>query len=152
MEKRSRNETTESEFSPASVSVVIGPDSLPMAQGFLGDPEAVPARTPENMVCLRGPCRHYWYMKTMADMANPVKTFEQLGIDVPRQHNHTCLVNPGHETDLGNDNVFECNKWNPLTAPEVAELRLRREQYDNHAASKAVIKELEGKHDNDTAE
>lgn len=96
--------------------------------GSLGPPEPVPERTPENMICLRGPCRHYWHMVAMADAGNPAGTWAKLGVDAPRQHHHTCLAGP-EETDLAEDNVFECNRWEPYTNDELIKIKARRDQY-----------------------
>lgn len=100
-----------------------------LAAAMIGQPAAVPNRTPENFVCLRGPCRHYWHLITMAQEGNPEETWEHLGISAPRQHHHTCLVNPGLETDFGDDNAYECNKWDPTTPQELVQLQKRRETY-----------------------
>ena len=99
----------------------------------VGQPIQVPPRHPDYFVCLRGPCRHYWHLVTMANIGNPAETFEALGIPVPRKHNHVCLVNPGMETTIGNDNVFECSRWEPQSTSDLIQIRVRREAYfDKH--------------------
>jgi hypothetical protein len=95
----------------------------------IGQPTAVPERTPANFICLRGPCRHYWYLVTMAQEGNPEETWAHLGIPAPRQHHHTCLVNGGYETSFGDDNAYECSKWEPLLGLELTKIRNRRESY-----------------------
>lgn len=91
----------------------------------IGKPPTVPERTPENFVCLRGPCRHFWHLVTMAQEGNPEGTF-----DHPlKQHHYTCLVHPGVETDFGDDNAYECNRWDPLTPHEIRLIQDRRNQY-----------------------
>ncbi len=109
-----------------------GEDGLPIINaGFIGAPAATPPRTPENFVCLRGPCRYYWRLVTMANEGNPAETWKALGRDPPRQHHHVCLLDPSGETDFTDgDNAYDCNKWDPMTVNEVVELRHRREQYE----------------------
>lgn len=129
MEKHSRHDD-EAPDDYAPPAVPIGSDGGPVVgYGAIGQPAAVPERTPENFICLRGPCRHYWHLVTMAQEGNPADTWEHLGIEAPRQHHHTCLVNPGYETDFGDDNAFECNKWDPTTSGELVQLQRRRDEY-----------------------
>lgn len=130
MEKYSRhseNENTENEDIIAGGGVAFGPDGTPM--GGIGQPEPVPPRTEEHFVCLRGPCRHYWHLVTMVQAGNPAGTWEELGIEAPRQHHHTCMVNPAFETSFEDDNVFDCNKWDPYTETELVQIRNRRDEY-----------------------
>lgn len=96
----------------------------------LAPPEPVPERTPENLICLRGPCRHYWYLKTMAQAGNPQGTWEALNIPSPRKHHHICLVQPGVETEFEGDNCFDCSRWDPLTKREKNRLSKRRGSHE----------------------
>lgn len=126
MEKNSRHDEAPEEYSPPAMP--IAPDGG-IDGGMIGQPAAIPPRTAEHFVCLRGPCRHYWHLVTMAQEGNPADTWKALGIDAPRQHHHTCLVNPGWETSIEDDNVFECSKWDPLTDHDLIQLKTRREEY-----------------------
>jgi len=90
---------------------------------------SVPSRSPDNFVCMRGPCKHYWNLTTMADEGNPPDTWKHLGIEPPRKHHHICLVNPGFETSFEDDNVFACNKWDPLGLYDLIEIEGSREGY-----------------------
>jgi hypothetical protein len=92
-------------------------------------PDKLPAATPQNMICLRGPCRHYWYCETNFDAGNPGGTFESLGLAAPRQRHHLCTLIPGMETDFTEDVCFECNRWDPLDAKELAARQQRRAEY-----------------------
>jgi hypothetical protein len=83
----------------------------------------------ESSMCAKGPCRHYWRLVTLADSGNPAGTWEALGIPEPRQHTHVCLVNPGMETDLGDDFVFECSRWDPIIPADLHQLEARRKKY-----------------------
>ncbi len=102
---------------------VIGPDGG-FAPGAVGVPPSVPAATPENFVCLRGPCRHYWQRSTFMASGNPDSTWGEDGLkDVdtgeplrePRQIDRTCLAHPGTETELTEDTVYECSRWVPVS-------------------------------------
>jgi hypothetical protein len=65
----------------------------------------------------------------MAQEGNPAGTWEALGIDPPRQHHHTCLVNPGFETSFGDDNAFGCSRWDPIPRQELIQIQARRDAY-----------------------
>jgi hypothetical protein len=141
VEKNSRHDDQpEDTFSPSPIPA--GPDGgidADVAASMLGQPTAVPERSPEHFVCMRGPCRHYWHLVTMAQEGNPEETWEHLGIPAPRQHHHTCLVNPGFETDFGDDNAYKCSKWDPMLDSELVELKRRRDSYyDTHPEHKDV--------------
>lgn len=131
MDKNSRHdEDEEIEFEPTPIPV--SPDGGidgSLASSMIGHPPAVPERTPNNFVCLRGPCKHYWHLVTMAQEGNPQDTWDHLGIAPPRQHHHTCLVNPGYETAFSDDNAFECSRWEPYTETELNEIQKRRNAY-----------------------
>lgn len=115
------------EFEPSAPPVA--PDGgIPMGYA-VEQPIAPPSVSPEHFMCLRGPCRHYWFMKSMAGEGNPAGTWASLGLAEPRQHHHVCLVNPGMETVLNDDCVYECSKWDPMTTGESTELNLRRRAY-----------------------
>lgn len=115
-----------------------GEDGLPIiTAGFIGSPVTAPPRTPEHLVCMRGPCRHYFYRVTLAESGNPASTWEALGRQPPRQKIHLCLLDK--EFDYDDDTVFECSKHDPMTVSEVAELRHRREQYEQHKRTEEKI-------------
>lgn len=126
MDKESRHDTDEleepDELPP--VPVGIAPDGLPQPLQ-LPPPPPVPDRTPGNFVCLRGPCRYYWRLETMANEGNPQGTFDT----IKRQIHHTCLVNPGYETSFADDNAFACNLWDPISPDQLVERARRREDY-----------------------
>lgn len=131
MEKTFKNQDEEEEsYNPPALPV--GPDGGidgELASAMIGQPAGVPARTPANFICLRGPCQHYWHLVTMAQEGNPEATWAHLGIEAPRQHHHTCLINPGAETDFGDDNAYECSKWDPVEESELVALQKRRDSY-----------------------
>jgi hypothetical protein len=129
MEKRARDDD-EPEDDDIPFAPIPGFEGL---GGAVGDPQAVPPRTPEHLVCMRGPCRHYWHVVTMAQEGNPEDTWEHLGIEAPRAHHYVCLVNPGMETEFTDDTVYECSRWEPMTEGELVQLgKRRRSFYQRH--------------------
>ena len=129
-----------SEFQPQTIP--RAPDGGP-APGFgMVDLPDIPEFTPENCVCLRGPCRHLWLFVTTAGEGNPKGTWESLGLKQPRQRRAICLLSPSEEMDLADDCVFECGRWDPLTDGELAEINARRELYQIRAAREAPTEDL----------
>jgi hypothetical protein len=138
------------DFEPASVP--IAPDGgVPI--GFAMEPPPAPPVSKAS-ICAQGPCRHYWELVTMAGEGNPSGTFEgpnrlidpltKEPVRRPRQHHYICLVNPGMETVLNDDCVYECSRWDPLSSAENAELARRRKVYwDAHPAVDESIEGLE---------
>lgn len=126
MDKRQRHEAAEeSDLDPPTPPVA--PDGG-IAPGYgIKPPGGAPKLTEETMVCLRGPCRHYWHMTTHFEAGNPADTWEALGLKAPRHHHHTCLVNPGMETEFEDDCVYECNLWDPMTSAEIKAREHRRD-------------------------
>lgn len=116
-------ETRYADFEPAPAPV--GGPSL----GYAMEPAEVAPPITES-VCARGPCRHFWHMVSSAPMGNPPGTFEALGLVEPRQHNYVCLAHPGTETDLGDDQVFDCNRWDPIPASSLARRARRRRRLE----------------------
>lgn len=131
MEKTSRHDDEpEEEFSVSPIPAAPdGGIDAGVAAGMIGQPVTVPERHPDNFICLRGPCRHYWYLVTMAQEGNPEETWDHLGIKQPKQHHHSCLNNPGYETSFADDNAYECSRWEPMLAIELVQIGNRRSQY-----------------------
>lgn len=108
--------------------LAIAPDGG-IAPDMVGPPTPVPAATPQNFVCLRGPCRHYWELTTWMGSGNPAETWAELGVREPRQISRSCLAHPGTETELTEDCAFECNRWDPLSPREVRKREKRRARH-----------------------
>lgn len=115
----------------------IAPDGG-FAPGPIGTPPAVDAATPQNFICLRGPCRHYWQIETFVASGNPSSTWGEGGLvdpdtgkplRVPRQLNRSCLAHSGTETELTEDCVYNCNRWDPLTPRELRATAKRTAKY-----------------------
>lgn len=116
----------------------LAPDGGFVAQGPIGQAPAVPAATPQSFICLRGPCRHYWQLETFMASGNPIDTWGPDGLKdpetgkplrIPRQINRSCLAHTGTETELTEDTVYNCNRWDPLSARELRKLDKRRRVY-----------------------
>jgi hypothetical protein len=99
----------EGESSPASMGpggqifTPLAYDSLPM-----------PDYTPENVICLRGPCKHYWEMKLFFESGNTEGTMPE----APKYTQRACLRQSGVVQNLNDDVVFECSSWEPMTKVE----------------------------------
>lgn len=102
---------------------MAGPDGGPVMQGYLGPAEPIPAATPENFICLAGPCRYYIEIHSYAEV-------ETRGLShTPRQINRLCRVMSGVELDLTDDCVFACSEWDPQDPKELAARDARRKTY-----------------------
>ena len=95
----------------------ISPDGGIAPGHGVAPPPALPPATPENFICLRGPCRHHVHLQTVADYGNPAGTFKKG--EEPRQHTYLCVAFPGLEIDLTEDCCFDCNRWSPLMREEI---------------------------------
>jgi len=152
MEKR---EGRDKHKRPAAQYEDIDPSPLPPIApdgGFMSTPIAqapsVPAATPDVFVCLRGPCRHYWELQTFMGSGNPKDTWGDGGlrevesvdedgevtygegeVQMPRQSSRSCLAHPGTETELTDDAVYHCSRWDPMTPREVRRIERRREKH-----------------------
>jgi hypothetical protein len=109
-----------------------------IAPGPIGDTPQVPAATPEQFICLRGPCRYYWQLETFFASGNPTSTWDpEHGLKdehgnplrQPSQISRSCLVHPGTETELTDDLVYDCSRWDPLTPREAKRREKRRSRY-----------------------
>lgn len=105
----------------------MGTDGAPVPGAGIGLPAGPPKWTADNSVCMRGPCRYYWYLVTTFPSGNPADTWEAIEVPEPHQHHHLCLVHPGLETDLTDDCVYKCSRWDPQ--PPCAAREARRESY-----------------------
>ncbi len=119
--------------------------------GTVGGAEPVPPRHPDHFVCLRGPCKHYWNLVTMAKAGNPHETWSELGLPEPRKHHHVCLID---KTSFEDDNAYECSLWDPKDPSDLVELHARRERYYNdHPEHRPVtIEEIPKDEDDEPAE
>lgn len=91
--------------------------------GGVGMPEPIPAATPENLICLRGPCRYYHQATQFFGAGNPKGT--------PGVKNELlasmCTFPVGSPIDLTDECVFDCNKWDPDVGQAREERDARRE-------------------------
>lgn len=100
----------------------IGPDGMPFV---ISEPFRIPDATPENMVCLRGPCRHYFEPRLVASVGNTADSLDE----EPLAINRVCMRVPGFFYDLMDECVRSCTGWDPVTATEIRELESRRENF-----------------------
>ncbi|MBT8452999.1 MAG: hypothetical protein KJO40_13605 [Deltaproteobacteria bacterium] len=138
-EKRKASADHYADFEPAPLPVA--PDGGIAATG-IAPLSPVPAATPRNMVCLRGPCRHYWELTTYLGSGNPADTWAELGVREPRQLNRSCLAHPGTETELTEDCAFDCNRWDPLSPREMRKRERRRKRYYRRHPDDQPLEEL----------
>lgn len=128
MQKDSRHHERDDEEEFEFPSPPVASDGgIAPGYGLIGRPADLPPWTADHAKCLQGPCRHYWHLVTSAGLGNPKGTFEE-GKE-PREHHHTCLVNPGYETSLQEDMVYECSRWEPAPDVEIERLTTARETY-----------------------
>lgn len=74
---------------------------LPMTGAI--DPEWSHPVNRATMICLRGPCCHYWSM---------VLRMISLGDEIRKKHIISCTCHQ-EDTPLNNQNVYHCNRWWP---------------------------------------
>mgnify|MGYP001583113780 CR=1 FL=1 len=124
---------------PADIYAGVAPAPLPPIApdggfapkpGPVGPPPPLPAATPDTFLCLRGPCRHHWELVTHLEAGNPALTWDpEIGLKdengqpvaQPKQHSRTCLVQAGTETDLTEDVVYACSRWDPDVRASLAD-------------------------------
>lgn len=97
-------------------------------QGVLADPigpeDPIPEATEANMICLRGPCRHYVEITKRFKAGNR-------GMDRQfRQATRFCNVLTSEWIDLTDEAVFDCSRWEPMTPAELTQIRVKRDQFN----------------------
>jgi hypothetical protein len=147
--------TTESHVLELSTQLEDGHTYAEMPPIVDGAPVLTPAQPPRALplaewICLRGPCRHYhglqhtvdaqkaWEPETKEDGEKNEKAGQRAthwgdGTEIkdPVAHVHVCYPSPGVEITMQDENVTECNRWDPED-PDDFETRLRdarREKY-----------------------
>jgi len=109
------------------------PQSATQSPSLIGIPvgteAVVPDATEANMICLRGPCKHYWETVQYFDNMNR----EMAAGFEPRIRNSFCLL-ANESTVLTDSLVYECNHWDPQSAAEKADRKQRRENYQKQGA------------------
>jgi hypothetical protein len=105
----------------ASQMPPVAPDG-----GLLLEPAALdPLPAAEGSLCSIGPCRNFHELVLSIDAQEPLG--EETGVRAHRNTVRTCYPSPGIEADLGEETVYECNRWDPQSDYDVDERRLRRE-------------------------
>jgi hypothetical protein len=111
------------DFEPGSIPVASDGGPTP---GFGAAPPVVAPPFETTSLCMAGPrgqCRHHWRVVSSAPAGNAPGTWEHLKIPEPKAHFHTCLAQPGRETELDDDTIFECNRYEPL--PLLVQIRTK---------------------------
>jgi hypothetical protein len=109
------------QFTPSQMPP-LAPDG-----GLLLEPAAIdPLSAGEESLCAVGPCRHFHELVLSIDAQEPLG--EETGERRHRNTVRTCYPSPGIEADLGEETVYECNRWDPESDYDVDERRLRRER------------------------
>lgn len=114
------------EIAPISPMGIFAPET-----NFAVEP--IPEANEENLVCLRGPCRHYLQIEQRFNHGNTIGTLHDRVVQI----NRYCLRH--HSTiDLTDECVYACNEWDPidLNEPQFYERDLRRKKYLETKAKK----------------
>lgn len=104
--------------------------------GFM-EPYEQPAATPENFICLRGPCVHYWEQKMHLNVGNTRDVLDHAPMLVSRG----CMKQPGYYYDLTDETIADCNQWMPQDPDQQKKVVDRREKF--YQISKKQNKNLE---------
>lgn len=102
----------------------MGPDGSFMPQ-LPVELEPIAEATPENMICLRGPCRFYLEMDTNFQAGNTRGTLERK----PIQRNRFCRVIPGDSIPLTDEVVSACSEWDPLVPADTLRRNANRKKW-----------------------
>lgn len=110
----------------------IGPEGSFVPNTAVYESEPIPEANEENMVCLRGPCRHYLEMRPHFAAGNARDSLDHAHVLVKR----TCMVITGYEVDMTDEVMKDCSGWDPLMPEDVFERNQRRERYTQLRKSK----------------
>lgn len=117
-------------INPLDALLAAEPSQLPVGPsgGFAPQvgyaEEPIPPAIPETFMCLRQ-CRYYMEAQTGFPAGNPKGSFSR----PVRQITRYCIKTPGNPVDLTDENVFECNQWDPEDSELVKLRAARREEY-----------------------
>jgi hypothetical protein len=92
---------------------------------FAFDAMEMPEFTAENVICLRGPCRHYWETKQYFEAGNTAGTLDH----APMYTQKICLKQPGVIVNMNDEVVKECNAWEPLDNLATTQRDKAREEF-----------------------
>ena len=116
-------------------AILEGNDFNPAMPGgpatAISQPEPIPEATPENFVCLRGPCINYMEVTHRFNHGN-----REMGDEfAPKQYTRYCLktINPIELTD---ELVHDCSHWCPMGHKEHAKVEAARNAYRKRAEGK----------------
>lgn len=78
----------------------------------------------EESLCSVGPCRYFHELTLSLDAQEPLG--QETGVRTHRNTVRTCYPSPGIEADLGEETVYQCNRWDPHDESFVSARDLRR--------------------------
>jgi len=94
---------------------------------------SVPEATPRDMVCMRGPCRHYFQTVQFFPAGIVRGTLDH----DPLQMQRACLrISP--PSSLGDEAVYKCSEWDPIDPTEASARQTRRDAF--YAANPEIKK------------
>lgn len=102
----------------------FSPEGVFAGAEAVGPEDPIPEATAENMVCLRGPCRHY---------VEITKRFKAGNRGMDRQFTQAtrfCNALTSEWIELTDEAVFDCNRWEPMSTEELVRIRTAREQFN----------------------
>lgn len=108
LERELDDEITDFEPSPLPPMAPDGGPIIPPVRSLPVIPEG-------QGLCSSGPggvCAHYHRMVIALDAQRPIDGSDPVPVE---KVVHTCYPHPGIETDLGEQHVFECNRYTPST-------------------------------------
>lgn len=97
------------------------PGGFQPTQLGVGMPPPIPEATEENMVCLRGPCRHLYQADQYFAAGNPAGTPGVERVMTTR----FCLLPKGEPIDLTDECVYKCSHWDPSPDEELETRRAK---------------------------
>lgn len=92
----------------------------------------------EESLCAVGPCRHFHELVLSLDAQEPLG--QETGVRTHRNTVRTCYPSPGIEADLGEETVYQCNRWDPHDDSFVLARDVRRNAArERHGAARTGV-------------
>lgn len=133
-DEEDRPRDTEEEEDPVELlDALMSADSAPLPPmapdgGFMpspmGEPASIPEATPETMICMAGPCRHYVEQSAWFPSGNVEGS---PGYNARETVRYCDRLRSAH-ISLTDEIIFDCNAWIPLSPAETKERAKNRER------------------------
>lgn len=104
--------------------LAVSPDGS-ARPGIIGEPFKIPDATPENFICLRGPCRNYFETQMVFGVGNTRDSLETEPILIKRM----CTRVAGLDFDLTDECIKKCSDWSPYTEAELNDVAARQDNF-----------------------